>query len=132
MSLYLFIFLHLPSHTCILLFRQEITKNSTFFLIADDTLDAVYAYNLYPNDNGGIILDPKLTGLTQPRYKPACTSYYDMDANGNSQLRIMVAGKGTIQPDLGLVPSENFFFALNRSHHFLLTKSELNSPVQVV
>ena len=92
MSLYLFIFLHLPSHTCILLFRQEITKNSTFFLIADNTLDAVYAYNLYPNDNGDIILDPKLTGLTQPRYKPACTSYYDMDANGNSQLRIMVAG----------------------------------------
>ena len=72
--------------------RQEITKNSTFFLIADDTLDAVYAYNLYPNDNEGIILDPKLTGLTQPRYKPACTSYYNMDANGNSQLRIMVAG----------------------------------------
>ena len=87
-------FLHLAS--CILLFliceRQEITKNSTFFYIADDTLDAVYAYNLYPNDNGGIILDPKLTGLTQPRYKPACTSYYNVDANGKSQLRIMVAG----------------------------------------
>ena len=47
---------------------------------------------MYPNDNGDIILDPKLTGLTQPRYKPACTSYYDMDANGNNQLRIMVAG----------------------------------------
>ena len=29
-------------------------------------------------------------------------------------------GKGTIQPGLRLVPSRNFFLALNRSHHFWL------------
>ena len=32
--------------------------------------------------------------------------------------------KGTIQPGLRLVPSGNFFLALNRSHHFLLKKSQ--------
>ena len=31
-------------------------------------------------------------------------------------------GKGTTQPSLRLVPSGNFFLALNRSHHFLLKK----------
>ena len=30
--------------------------------------------------------------------------------------------KGTIQPGLRLVPSGNFFLALNRSHHFLFKK----------
>ena len=35
-------------------------------------------------------------------------------------------GKGTIQPGLRLVPSGNFFLALNRSHNFLLKKSEFN------
>ena len=29
-------------------------------------------------------------------------------------------GKGTIQPGLSLLPSGNFFLALNRSHQFLL------------
>ena len=32
------------------------------------------------------------------------------------------AKTGTIQPGLRLVPSGNFFLALNRSHHVLLTK----------
>ena len=32
--------------------------------------------------------------------------------------------KGTIQPGRRLVPSGNFFLALNRSHHFLLKKSQ--------
>ena len=31
--------------------------------------------------------------------------------------------KGTIQPGLRLVPSGNFFLALNRSHHFSVKKS---------
>ena len=32
--------------------------------------------------------------------------------------------KGTIQPGLRLLPSGNFFLALNRSHHFFLKKSQ--------
>ena len=43
-----------------------------------------------------------------------------------SQMADMLEGKGTIQPGLRLVPSGNFFLALNRSHHFLLKKSEFN------
>ena len=35
-----------------------------------------------------------------------------------------VLGKGTIHPGLRLLPSGNFFLALNRSHHFLLKKSQ--------
>ena len=31
-------------------------------------------------------------------------------------------GKGTIHPSLSLLPSANFFLALNKSHHFLLKK----------
>ena len=34
--------------------------------------------------------------------------------------------KWTIHPGLRLVPSGNLFLALNRSHHFLLKKSEFN------
>ena len=34
------------------------------------------------------------------------------------------ATKGTIHPSLRLLPSGNFFLALNRSHHFLLKKSQ--------
>ena len=34
----------------------------------------------------------------------------------------VLRGKGTIQPGLRLLPSGNFFLALNRSHHFLLKK----------
>ena len=34
---------------------------------------------------------------------------------------------GTIHPGLRLLPSGNFFLALNRSHHFLLKKSEFNT-----
>ena len=33
-----------------------------------------------------------------------------------------VVGKGTSQPGLRLVPSGNFFLALNRSYHFLSKK----------
>ena len=33
-------------------------------------------------------------------------------------------GKGTIQPGVRLVPSGNLFWALNRSHHFFVKKSE--------
>ena len=42
-------------------------------------------------------------------------------------LGFCVVCKGTIHSGLRVVPSGNFFFALNRSHHFLLTKSELNN-----
>ena len=40
-------------------------------------------------------------------------------ASGNKTID---PGKGTIQPGLRLLPSGNFFLALNRSHHFLLKK----------
>ena len=35
--------------------------------------------------------------------------------------------KGTIHPGLRLVPSGNFFLALNRSHHFVKKESEFNT-----
>ena len=40
-------------------------------------------------------------------------------AVGNS---ICERSKGTIHPSLSLLPSANFFLALNKSHHFLLKK----------
>ena len=48
-------------------------------------------------------------------------------------------GKRTIQPGLKLVPSGNFFLALNRSHHFFVKKSqnligrlELNDSILII
>ena len=39
--------------------------------------------------------------------------------------------KGTIHPGLRLLPSGNFFLALNRSHHFLLIKVSMYLILQV-
>ena len=36
----------------------------------------------------------------------------------------VIKAMGTSHPGLSLLPYANFFFALNRSHHFLLKKSE--------
>ena len=44
---------------------------------------------------------------------------------------VYVDSKGTIHPGLRLLPSGNFFLALNRSHHFLLIKVSMYLILQV-
>ena len=53
--------------------------------------------------------------LTQLHFIPSKRS-------GKIMLKSVLSFKGTIQPGLRLVPSENFVLALKRSHHFLLKR----------
>ena len=54
--------------------------------------------------------------------KKDINSFDKLLTDKSSVLKALDEGKGTIQPGLRLVPSGNFFLALNRSHQFLLKK----------
>ena len=73
----------------------------------------------------GVVSSPSIGVVSPPPGVSIPSSgQLPLGSGSNPPGQVTPGFKGTIQPGLRLVPSGNFFLALNRSHHFLFKKSQ--------